>query len=76
MEDHHIADRIMRYSEELRRSWQFWNFCRYELTDIIKQIGSQGLIFFTFNAANLHWLELHKLMLSSENSANAINRIL
>src|SRR3954454_6306303 len=35
---------------------------RYELTDMIKQIGHQGLIFFTFSAADLHWPELHKLM--------------
>jgi len=29
---------------------------------MIKQIGHQGLIFFTFSAADLHWPELHKLM--------------
>ena len=29
---------------------------------MIKQLGSWGMIFFTFNAADLHWPELHKLM--------------
>ena len=29
---------------------------------MIKQIGYQGLLFFTFSAADLHWPELHKLM--------------
>ena len=38
--DNHIADKIMRYGEGLRRSRQFWNGRRYELTDMIKQIGS------------------------------------
>ena len=40
----------------------------YELSDMIKQLGSQGLIFFTFSAADLHWPELYKLMPSGENS--------
>ena len=68
LEDHHIADRIMRYGEGLYGSQQFWNFHHCELTDMIKQIGSQGLIFFTFSAADLHWPELHKLMPPSHNS--------
>jgi len=63
----------MRYGEGLRGSRQFWNGRRYELTDMIKQIGSQGLIFFTFSAADLHWPDLHKLMPSSEASANHQN---
>src|SRR5881398_882029 len=29
---------------------------------MIKQLGSDGLIFFTFSSADLHWPELHKLM--------------
>ena len=29
---------------------------------MIKQLGSQGMIFFTFSVADLHWPELHKLM--------------
>ena len=60
--DKHLADRIMKYGEGLRRSRQFWMARRYELTDMIKQIGHQGLIFFTFSAADFHWPELHKLM--------------
>jgi hypothetical protein len=36
---------------------------------MIKQIGSQGLIFFTFSAADLHWPDLHNLMPSSGNPA-------
>src|SRR4051794_34370653 len=36
---------------------------------MIKQVGSQGLVFFTFSAADLHWPELHKLMSSSGSSA-------
>jgi len=61
--DTHLADRIMRYGEGLRGSRQFWMARRYELSDMIKQIGHQGLIFFTFSAANFHWPELHQLML-------------
>ena len=44
----------MRFGEGLRGSRQFWNARRYELSDMIKQIGTQGLIFFTFSAADLH----------------------
>src|SRR5437016_12271268 len=60
--DNHVADKIMRYGEGLRGSRQFWMARRYELTDMIKQIGHQGLIFFTFSAADFYWPELHKLM--------------
>ncbi len=34
---------------------------------MIKQLGSQGMVFFIFSAADLHWPELHKLMPHSEN---------
>ena len=37
--DNQLADRIMRYGEGLRGSRQFWMARRYELTDMIKQIG-------------------------------------
>ena len=37
---------------------------------MIKQIGSQGLIFFIFSAADLHWPELHKLIPSNGNFEN------
>jgi len=66
--DNHIANRIMRFSESLRGSRQFWNARRSELTDMIKQIRTQGLIFFTFSVADLQWSELHKLMPSSGNA--------
>jgi hypothetical protein len=29
---------------------------------MIKQVGSEGMIFFTFSSADLHWPELHDLM--------------
>src|SRR2546421_106808 len=66
--DKHIADRIMRFGEGLRGSRQFWNARRNELSDMIKQIGTRGLVFFTFSAADTHWPELHNLMPSRENS--------
>ncbi|GBC05301.1 hypothetical protein RclHR1_06170005 [Rhizophagus clarus] len=66
--DTYMADRIMHFGEGLRRSCQFWNSRCHELTDMIKQIRPQGLIFFTFSAADLHWPELHKLMLPNDNS--------
>ena len=39
----------------------------YELSDMIKQLDSDRLIFFTFSSANLYWPELHKLMPLNEN---------
>ena len=36
------------------------------MADIIKQLDSQGMIFFTFSAADLHWPEFHKLMSHDE----------
>jgi len=60
--DKQLADRIMRYGEGLRGTRQFWMARRRELSDMIKQIGHQGLVFFTFSAADFHWPELHKLM--------------
>ena len=40
---------------------------------MIKQIGSQGLVFFTFSAADLHWPDLHKLMPSSSAEGEIIS---
>ncbi|GBC15565.1 ATP-dependent DNA helicase PIF1 [Rhizophagus irregularis DAOM 181602=DAOM 197198] len=60
--DNHMADRIVRFGEALRGTRQFWTKRRYELADMIRQLGSQGMIFFTFSAADLHWPELHNLM--------------
>ncbi len=44
---------------------------------MIKQIGSQGLVFFIFSAADLHWPELYKLISSSggetSNHQNIVN---
>jgi len=37
---------------------------------MIKQIGHEGLIFFTFSAADLHWPELHKLINEDSYSGN------
>src|SRR5579864_9124415 len=66
--DKHMADRIMQFGEGLRGSRQFWKSRRSELSDMIKQLGSQGMIFFTFSSADLHWPELHKLMPQIENA--------
>jgi hypothetical protein len=52
--DNHIANKIMRYGKELRGTQQFWNGRRCELSNIIKQIGPEGLDFFTFSAADLY----------------------
>ena len=60
--DSHIADNIVRFGEGLRESRQFWYRRRSELTDMIKQLGTCGMIFFTFNAADFHWPDLHNLI--------------
>ncbi|CAB4412398.1 unnamed protein product [Rhizophagus irregularis] len=60
--DQQLADRIMRYGEGLRGTRQFWIARRGELTDMIKQIGHKGLIFYTFSAADFYWPNLHRLM--------------
>src|SRR5437016_6272936 len=57
-----------------RGSRQFWNARRYELSDMIKQIGAQGLILFTFSAADLHWPELHELIPSNDSESSAKHR--
>jgi hypothetical protein len=69
--DTHLADRIMRYGEGLHGSRQFWMARYYELSDMIKQIGHQGLIFFTFSAADFHWPELHQLMPDNEEESDS-----
>ena len=40
--DSHMAEKIVRFGEGLRDTRQFWSRRRSELTDIIKQLGSQG----------------------------------
>ena len=53
-DDTHIADKVLRYGEGLRGTIQYWMRRRDELLDLIKQIRSQGMIFFTFSAADMH----------------------
>src|SRR6266540_3635262 len=65
--NNHLADQVIRFGEGLRETRQFWIKRRGELTDMIKQIGFQKMVFFTFSAADLHWPELHKLMPHGEN---------
>ena len=73
--DEQIANKIMRYGEGLRGSRQFWMSRRYELSDMIKQIGHRGLIFFTFSAADFHWPELHQLMANDEEDDSGKQRV-
>lgn len=71
--DQHLQNFLMmRYGEGIRGSRQFWMAQRYELSDLIKQIGHQGLIFFTFSVADLHWPDLHKLMPRSTNEVDEL----
>src|SRR2546429_7971656 len=43
--DSHMADRIVRFGEGLRETRQFWTRRRFELADMIRQLGSQGMGF-------------------------------
>ena len=54
-----IADRIVRFGEGLCGTRQFWIKRQFELADMIRQLGSQGIVFFTFSAADLYWPELY-----------------
>ncbi|CAB4412465.1 unnamed protein product [Rhizophagus irregularis] len=67
--DAHITDKVLRYGEGLRGTCQYWLRRRAELLDMIKQMGSKGMIFFTFSAADTHWPDLHDLMPNGENPA-------
>src|SRR5581483_395220 len=75
--DKNLADKIMRYGEGLRGTRQFWMVRQNELMDMVKQIGHQGLIFFTLSAADLRWPELHKLMVNNDQGERdgSINQI-
>src|SRR2546421_9736259 len=64
-----MADRIVRFGEGLRGTCQFWIRRRFELADMIRQLGSQGMVFFTFSAADLHWPDLHNLMPHGESQS-------
>ena len=50
----YVADRIIWFGEDLRESRQFWYRYQSELSDMIKQLGIQGMVFFTFSAADFH----------------------
>src|SRR6266540_4837292 len=71
--DNHIADKVLQYGEGLRGIRQYWMRRRAELLDLIKQIGSQEMVFFTFSAADMYWPDLHNLMPNIENSADTEN---
>ncbi|CAG8650526.1 20724_t:CDS:2 [Cetraspora pellucida] len=68
--DSHLADKVIRFGEDLRGTRQFWKRRHFELLDMIKQLKTHGIIFFTFSAANLHWPDLHNLMPHGENSVD------
>ncbi|GBB90824.1 hypothetical protein RclHR1_17900006 [Rhizophagus clarus] len=63
-----MADRVMHFGEGLRGTRQFWKKHSFKLSDMIKQLGTKRMIFFTFSAADLHWPDLYKLMSYGENS--------
>lgn len=65
--DAHITDKVLRYGEGLRGTCQYLLRHRAELLDMIKQIGSKGMLFFTFSAADTHWPDLHDLIPNGEN---------
>lgn len=65
--DTNMANRVVRFGEGLRSTRQYWMRHHAELTDMIKQLGSSGMIFFTFSAADMHWPKLHVLMPYREN---------
>jgi ATP-dependent DNA helicase PIF1 len=65
--DNNMVNRVIRYGEGLHGTRQYWMRRRAELKDMIKQLGHQGMIFFTFSAADLHWPDLHQLMPGGEN---------
>ena len=44
--DKQMANWIMRYREGLQESQQYWMARRNELSDLIKQIGHQDLVFY------------------------------
>ena len=69
--NNNIIDRVLHYGEGLCGTRQYWMHCRAELMDMIKQVGSQGMVFFTFSAVDLHWPDLHNLMPSGENPVKA-----
>src|SRR3989337_2029600 len=76
-----MVDHIMRFGEGLQGSRQFWHRRQFELSGMIKQLGSQGMVFFTFSAADFHWPDLHALMphgdslsILSEQEANRYKR--
>ena len=69
--NNNIIDRVLHYGKGLHGTCQYWMHRRAELIDMIKQLGSQGMVFFTFSAADMHWLDLHNLMPSGENSVEA-----
>ena len=50
-----MADHVMHFGEGLCGTRQFWKKRNFELSDMIKQLGAQGMIFFTFSAADFHW---------------------
>ncbi|RGB30961.1 hypothetical protein C1646_764669 [Rhizophagus diaphanus] len=52
--DAHITDKVLRYGEELHGTCQYWLCHRAELLDMIKQMRSKGMIFFTFSAADTY----------------------
>ncbi|CAG8615853.1 14656_t:CDS:2, partial [Cetraspora pellucida] len=56
--DTHMADQVVRS----------------ELTDIIKQLGSKEMVFFTFSTADMQWPDLYKLMPNGECPIEEINQ--
>ena len=55
MEDiNNIIDRVLHYSEGLCDTYQYWMYRRAELMDMIKQMGSQRMVFFTFSTADMY----------------------
>ncbi|CAG8536702.1 15388_t:CDS:2 [Cetraspora pellucida] len=59
---------LLNINNSLPNQIPYWKKMHNELINMIKQVGADGLIFFTFSAADLHWPDLHNLMPNTSNN--------
>ena len=60
--------KVMAYAAKLRSTQQYWSQRCGELLDMVKQLGCPT-IFFTLSAADYHWPDLFRLLLSLESDS-------
>lgn len=70
-ENPNLLKKMMFYNSNLRGTKAYWHARGQELLAMVRQLGLPTL-FFTLSAADMHWPDLYKFLLNSDENPNSL----